>query len=848
MSPGADRVLSLLRQDSRPRPGANSDEPPAPSIFPLRLLSRILPWAMLIVLVVGVGGGLRLAASLGQPFPGFALMWRTELNLFVVSSVTPPYWPGMEAGMRVNDRIHCLDGYSPRPTTASYGMESDGNQVDCQYGGKDYFEIFTQRYGSTSPQIDMLVQRQNEMIVVREVPVVLFNLEMLLETFLPSFLLGLGFLGLGAVVLRAGPARETNLVFALFTTLVAALAINQVYELVISPRLAGRAAITLLLIILWLPFVGAVLFHLLDLLTPSSPLARLNHLLRRPYYVLSALVAGVSAVVFAQSNHPLVNPVGVLYLAYIVSSLALTILWGLAGLAWTFWRAPSRRVRRQSGLVMLSLAVILLYMAPYSFYFLTEEPALNVIDQAPYLGLATVAILAYAILRYQVFASRARILTALLIAVVCILVANLIYLVVGQWTGVLPIMMATLLTGFVIEARQGPMSLFNRLLRREVLDFETVARFSEQVGQLQKVDALLAGIPQPLYDSLDIERIVVWLYDPAQPDQLQRFVNGAAISAQHAPEDLAMTLLAHAAPLRADQQQASILHTLAADYEPIAVWAPLVERGEVVGLMGLGPRWTGEVYGKQDLQLIGILARQMTLSILNTRQLEHLQAMTQLIAQAEENERRKIARELHDTILQFLLVLTYGLDDLKDRQTALTAEIERWQERISAEAGQLRSLLSYLRAPELLVQQGLVPSLQSWLEQVRQETTMTIAADLDPAVEPLLSTEAKVAIYRVCREAVHNAIKHSGGSRVMVKIWPAGEAVRFSVEDSGHGFDVTTILAGGEKGYSSLQDLRIYVESVSGKLYVRSEQSMGTFVSGWVPAFKQTRLFTATDE
>lgn len=206
--------------------------------------------------------------------------------------------------------------------------------------------------------------------------------------------------------------------------------------------------------------------------------------------------------------------------------------------------------------------------------------------------------------------------------------------------------------------------------------------------------------------------------------------------------------------------------------------------------------------------------------------------MSHLIAQAEENERRKIARELHDTILQFLLVLTYGLDDLKDRQAALTSEIDRWQDRISAEAGQLRGLLSYLRAPELLVQQGLVPSLQSWLEQVQQETTMAIETDLAPEVEPLLSTESKVAIYRVCREAVHNAIKHSGGSRVVVKIWLDDEAVRFSVEDDGCGFDVDAALVGGEKGYSSLHDLRVYVESVGGWLEVRSARDEGTMIMG----------------
>jgi signal transduction histidine kinase len=414
-------------------------------------------------------------------------------------------------------------------------------------------------------------------------------------------------------------------------------------------------------------------------------------------------------------------------------------------------------------------------------------------------------------------------------------VANLVYLLIGQRVGILPIMAAALLAGLVLETRQGPASFFNRLLRREVLDYQTVAQFSEQVGQLQKVDALLASIRQPLHTSLDVEHTAVWLFDQAQPNQLRRYLDDQPASVVPAPHELAAFLRSHPDPRRAAGPQPLVLQTMAEGSDPIAVWAPLVLRGEVAGLLGLGPRWTGEVYGERDLQLIGILARQLALSVLNTRQLEHLQAMSQLIAQAEENERRKIARELHDTILQFLLVLTYGLDDLKDRQTALTAEIERWQERISAEAGQLRNLLSYLRAPELLVQQGLVPSLQAWLEQVRQETSMAVEADLDPAVEPLLSTEAKVAIFRVCREAVHNAIKHSGGNRVVVKIWTDDQSVRFSVEDDGQGFDVTTALAGNEKGYSSLQDLRIYVESVGGRLEVESDWKGGTVVSGWAP-------------
>ena len=76
-------------------------------------------------------------------------------------------------------------------------------------------------------------------------------------------------------------------------------------------------------------------------------------------------------------------------------------------------------------------------------------------------------------------------------------------------------------------------------------------------------------------------------------------------------------------------------------------------------------------------------------------------------ASPEERERLKIAREIHDTILQFLLVLTYGLDDTRERHPEVAVELEGWQDRISQQAAELRSLLAYLRAPELLVQHGL---------------------------------------------------------------------------------------------------------------------------------------------
>ena len=79
---------------------------------------------MLIVLLLGLGGGVRMGLSLGQPLPGFVLMWRKDLKMLVVSWATPAHWPALATGqMRVNDRILCIDGYQPSPDSAIYGLE-----------------------------------------------------------------------------------------------------------------------------------------------------------------------------------------------------------------------------------------------------------------------------------------------------------------------------------------------------------------------------------------------------------------------------------------------------------------------------------------------------------------------------------------------------------------------------------------------------------------------------------------------------------------------------------------------------------------------------------------------------
>ena len=181
---------------------------------------------MLLSLFFGLLGALRLGFSLGEPFPGFMLLWRKEYKLLTVSWTTPPNWSGPDAGMRINDRILCINGYMPRPDTPVYGLDPRYAGSPCPNGGKIFGAVYQQAYQSPSQSVDIFIDRDGVLQTISNVPIEPFTLGLLLETYAPSFLLGLVLLWLGWVVYRANPEIEINLIFALIMLLASALIIR----------------------------------------------------------------------------------------------------------------------------------------------------------------------------------------------------------------------------------------------------------------------------------------------------------------------------------------------------------------------------------------------------------------------------------------------------------------------------------------------------------------------------------------------------------------------------------------------------------------------------------------------
>ncbi len=196
-----------------------------------------------------------------------------------------------------------------------------------------------------------------------------------------------------------------------------------------------------------------------------------------------------------------------------------------------------------------------------------------------------------------------------------------------------------------------------------------------------------------------------------------------------------------------------------------------------------------------------------------------LSAFNGRLIEAQEQERRRIARELHDDISQRLAVLTIGLEqigrggpavrDLVRQATELSRDLQSLSHRLHS------SKLEYL---------GLASAAAAFCKEASAQHGMPIAfrQDLKRDVRP----DSALALFRVLQEAINNAVKHSRSHGIDVLLQGASDGVQLEVADDGQGFDVEGALQGNGLGLISMEER---MKLVGGQLQVRST-STGTTV------------------
>ena len=190
-----------------------------------------------------------------------------------------------------------------------------------------------------------------------------------------------------------------------------------------------------------------------------------------------------------------------------------------------------------------------------------------------------------------------------------------------------------------------------------------------------------------------------------------------------------------------------------------------------------------------------------------------------------EQEAKRIAKALHDEAGQLLVAVYIALQSLRSDLPATEPYVLKVTQLLDQMEDQLRRLSHELN-PALLNDLGLVPALRYLAEGLAQRAQLKISVDAVP--EERLPRRVETTLYHVCKEALHNVIKHARATTVRIRFQRKAGSIICHVSDDGIGFDpATTAVRPGEQGFG-LVGMRERLSVVGGDLRIKSARGSGT--------------------
>ena len=261
------------------------------------------------------------------------------------------------------------------------------------------------------------------------------------------------------------------------------------------------------------------------------------------------------------------------------------------------------------------------------------------------------------------------------------------------------------------------------------------------------------------------------------------------------------------------------------------IFAPLIVRDRAIGVIVVHDRIDGESpdvrFGDDDVRLVEAFAVRAAVAVDLSHRVER-EALGRVVS-AQETERRRIARELHDETGQALTSMLLGLraaEEAKD-DGARRAALASLRELATATLQDVRRLAVELR-PRALDDFGLEPALERLIEAFRERSGLE--AQFEARIGERLPPEIETALYRIVQEALTNIAKHARATTISVLVARKSSSVTAVIEDDGVGFSPDQPFDG-----LGLVGMRERVELLGGRLVVESRPGAGTTVAVEVP-------------
>lgn len=196
------------------------------------------------------------------------------------------------------------------------------------------------------------------------------------------------------------------------------------------------------------------------------------------------------------------------------------------------------------------------------------------------------------------------------------------------------------------------------------------------------------------------------------------------------------------------------------------------------------------------------------------------------LLQVQDEERRRIARELHDGVGQLLAAMSMNVSKVIDEKSNLSLDAARCAEENSNLIQQVSKdirTMSYLLHPPLLDELGLPSALSWYIEGFAERSKIAANVEL-PVYLERLPQEHELCLFRIAQECLTNIHRHSGSSTALIRLWRTPREIKMEVSDAGRGIDqeIQSKIASGESAGVGLRGMQERVKQIGGTLGIRS--------------------------
>jgi signal transduction histidine kinase len=492
--------------------------------------------------------------------------------------------------------------------------------------------------------------------------------------------------------------------------------------------------------------------------------------------------------------------------------------------------AAVARFARSSGEERLQLkwfaAAALLALAVFIPSFLTDAPIFQLLVNLALLCLWVaigVAVLKYRLYGIDVVISKAVLygsLAVFITAVYAALVVGVGTLVGNQRSPLLAALAAAVVAVAFLPARQRAGRLASRVVYgRRATPYQVLSDFAQRIGGAYASEDVLPQMVQIVADGTGADRVVVWLRagDELCAEAATDGSSAAAPPADRLPVDPPPADPPSLDPLAVDGQ--AMPPVPGAD---LAV--PVLHQGELLGAISVQmPR--DEPLRPAGEQLVADVASQAGLVLSNAALVGDLRASRQRLVAAQDEERRRLERNIHDGAQQDLVAL--GIK-LRLAETTVNEEPARQMlgELQADAAGALANLrdLAHGIYPPLLADLGLAAALNAQASR----SPLPVAVEADGIGRFGQDTEA--AVYFCCLEALQNIAKYAHASSARICLQAQNGTLRFTVSDDGAGYDPRQTAMG-----SGQRNMADRLAALGGRLQIRSAPGQGTTITAQLP-------------